>query len=406
MPEYFQKVISSFSDMYSANNPEGYINLSVAQNQLTSEMVANAWSRVPPIPKENLTYTAWAADPPCAEVVARFMSTHITRQPIRFDELIFTCGASGALDLLCFALCDPDEAVLIVGPGYRGFENDAAARAGVRITVADLDESDNYAVSADALERGWQRAGGDSSGIRGVIVCSPGNPTGEILSRATITEIVAWGRRRGLHIVFDELYALSTHGDLPFLSVAEVLNNELGDDVHILWALSKDLAASGLRFGVLLTHAKLLRERVARISLFCDVSRAAQWCVQHMLADERFVDRFLKENRVLLGKAYKLVTGWLDKDKVPYIPAHAGFFVWIDLGKWVEEPRSVASEMALWQRLLDCKVILSPGSECYGPDPGWFRICFAAVAEEELILAWERVRKNVLWKKGELSSSS
>lgn len=121
--------------------------------------------------------------------------------------------------------------------------------------------------------------------------------------------------------------------------------------------------------------------------------------MQHVLADQEFVENFLKENRAVLAKAYALVTGWLEEDKVPYVPAHAVFFVWVDLGKWMEGPRSAASEMALWQRLLDCKVILSPGTECYGPDPGWFRICFAAVPVEQLTIAWKRVRENVLWKK-------
>ncbi len=196
-----------------------------------------------------------------------------------------------------------------------------------------------------------------------------------------------------MHTVFDELYALSVHGNTKFCSVADALENELGEDVHIVWSASKDLCASGLRFGVVLSHSIALLACLSRISC---LSRMTQWAMQNLLADDLFVQTFLTVNRMRLAGAYKEFTALLDADDIPYVSAQAGFYVWVNLSKWMRGVPSRDSEMELWQRVLDCKVILLPGCECFSHVYGWFRVCFAAVRRNELVLAWNRIRKNVL----------
>ena len=54
-----------------------------------------------------------------------------------------------------------------------------------------------------------------------------------------------------MHTIVDEIYALSATED--FQSVLRVLDGKLGDDVHLVWSLSKDFGASGLRVGFVLS---------------------------------------------------------------------------------------------------------------------------------------------------------
>ncbi len=53
-----------------------------------------------------------------------------------------------------------------------------------------------------------------------------------MLEPAELTALVEWCRSKGIHLVSDEVYALSIHDGTPFTSVANV--TELGDDVHIV----------------------------------------------------------------------------------------------------------------------------------------------------------------------------
>ena len=54
-----------------------------------------------------------------------------------------------------------------------------------------------------------------------------------------MTSRSSWAESAGVHLVFDEIYALSVFGEAPFQSVAS-LRPELGPRVHIVWAFSKD----------------------------------------------------------------------------------------------------------------------------------------------------------------------
>lgn len=392
-PAYFQEALATAADAYTKENPRGCINLSIAENGLSRSMVADAIAKVPPVPSDHLVYTTAAGDPECLSAVARFLSRYITKTEIRPEQLVFTCGASAAIDLLTFALCDPSDAVLVMSPGYRGLQNDVSTRCGARILTADLSPKNSYSVDVPCLEAAWQKHKGEASGIRFCIICSPGNPVGDVLDVDTIRAIVAWARAKRIHVLFDELYALSVHGDATFVSVAEALDGLLGDDVHIVWSFSKDFCVSGLRFGAFVSQSHKLLSSMVPASFFSDVSRHGQWIAQHVLADETWLDTYIEENKRRLRACYEQIAKLLDEAQVPYIPAQAGFFVWIDLSKYMESPPSANSEMKLWRKMLQAGVLLSPGSELYFETFGWFRLCFAAAEDPEtMVVAWERVR--------------
>lgn len=73
----------------------------------------------------------------------------------------------------------------------------------------------------------------------------------------------------------DEIYALSTHKkqDHGFESVISVLENKLGNDVYMLWALSKDFGSSGFRVGTIYSQNEKFMEALSNLSIFSGVSR-------------------------------------------------------------------------------------------------------------------------------------
>ena len=103
-----------------------------------------------------------------------------------------------------------------------------------------------------------------------LLLTNPNNPLGVIYSPSTISSCIGWARdqNRGntVHVLVDEIYALSEFGSFgnkfeqQFVSAAKVLDNDLGDDVHILWGLSKDFGSSGFRCGFLYTQNDLVKQ--------------------------------------------------------------------------------------------------------------------------------------------------
>lgn len=79
--------------------------------------------------------------------------------------------------------------------------------------------------------------------------------------------------------------------------------------IHVIFGLSKDWCASGLRVGCLWTLNAQVQAAQQNISYFCEVSGIAEYMIAEMLEDLSFVDTYLKENARRLGGAYDTLAG-------------------------------------------------------------------------------------------------
>ncbi|MEM1010409.1 MAG: aminotransferase class I/II-fold pyridoxal phosphate-dependent enzyme, partial [Myxococcota bacterium] len=341
--------------------------------------------------------------PDARHAMASFLQRYITKTAVSKDHIILQNGACTVINSLATLLCDAEEHVMVFGPGYRGFEGDVKTHANANITVAHLDKhKDGSSLyppvhTVSAMQDALDQASADGNVVRAVIVCSPHNPTGELLDEQLIRDIVTWGRSNSLHVVFDELYALSVHDPkASFTSVAEVLQGDLGDDVHIVWSMSKDLCSSGMRLGALYSQNERLRMAcIINNSMFGWASRVAEWPVISLLSDFGWVDSFIAENNRRLREAYERSVEVLEKLNVPYVPASAGFFILADFRRFLPEATKEA-EHELFLKLWDAKVVVTPSAEFFASSYGFFRICFAAAKAEEMEVAWSRIRSVLL----------
>jgi aspartate/methionine/tyrosine aminotransferase len=125
-----------------------------------------------------------------------------------------------------------------------------------------------------------------------------------------------------------EIYGLSTfnNDDEPCFgsSIWEALEGNLQDDVHSVWALSKDFGSSGLRFGSLVTCNTGLLKSLSNISVFGGVSHLLQNIVAEALGDETFVDQYLEASREGLKEAYDVVTLTLEELGIPFVVPKSG----------------------------------------------------------------------------------
>jgi aspartate/methionine/tyrosine aminotransferase len=211
-----------------------------------------------------------------------------------------------------------------------------------------------------------------------------------VYTREQLQEVLDWSSRAGIHVVFDEIYALSVFGERAFVSAAS-LRAVLGPRVHVVWAFSKDFGASGLRCGVLWSENQAVLQAVDALAYWAACSGDTQFLLGRLVADREFVDAYILQMRDRLRAIHTLVREALERHHIAHIPAEAGFFVICDLRRWLDEP-SWAAEDRLWRRIVDeAKVNLTPGAACRIAEPGWFRLCFASVAPAAVLAGIGRI---------------
>ncbi|MGR3484740.1 MAG: pyridoxal phosphate-dependent aminotransferase [Paracoccaceae bacterium] len=288
------------------------------------------------------------------ELRAGIAALYADRYGVDLDpaRVIVTAGASGAFALSFAALFDPGDRVGLGLPCYPSYRQILRANAlrpvGIETTQATR----------------FQPSPGDVEGLDGLIVASPANPTGTMLSREELTGLVdACGDRTAL--ISDEIYHGLEFGRLGASAL------EVTDEVHVIGSFSKYWAMTGWRVGWLIVPEAHVRtvERLAQ-NLFICPSHAGQRLALHALDCEAecraMRDGYATSRRVLLDA---LAGAGIDR----VAPADGAFYVYADTS-------ALGPSIALSRRmLLEAGVAATPGVDF---DPargeGWMRFSYAA----------------------------
>jgi len=307
--------------------------------------------------------------------------------------------------------------VLIPSPYYSAFDSDLRAFCNLRRVLVPLDPDAGYELTVDALEDAYRRAQkATGRNPAALLLTNPHNPLGRIMSRKEMKAVLDWCVGKSMHLVSDEIYALSTFGERmqgsdpsskrkvdggsSFVSFAEISEGQLSDHVHILWGVSKDFGMAGVRVGVVWSQNGLLLEALRNASKFTSVSGPIQAMVADLISDDEFVDAYIIENtRRICNNCEILLTG-LDKLDISYVVPAAGMFVWVDFAPLLSLLETTSDsplsdlEGELHERLLnELHIVITPGASQHAAKPGLFRICYASVSLSMLEDAVARLSK-------------
>jgi len=371
----------------AAQNPDGYIGLCVAENRLVADLVAERLDRISMVPASVLGYDAMTGSVRFREQLGKFMGRTFLGRDFAPHQISVLAGAGSVLEILFHTLADPGDGILVPTPSYAGFWLDLELRDELRIVPVHCVADDGFKLTPAQLDRAVADAGRP---VKALLVTSPNNPLGTVSTPDEINEVLSWAESRGLHVVFDEIYALSVFGKRAFTSCASVLPS-LGEHVHIVWAFSKDFGASGLRCGVLVSENRAVNAAVDAFAYWACCSGHTQYLLGEMVSDDTWIDGYVSTMQGLLRDSHHRLTTLLLEGGIPYIPAEAGVFVLLDLRSFLTEPTREA-EHALWLRILDeAKVNFTPGSACHIGEPGFFRLCYAGLPTEAVEVGIRRI---------------
>ncbi len=151
-------------------------------------------------------------------------------------RVVVTPGASGALQLLMSVLIDPGDGVLLADPGYPCNRNFVHLVGGEPQSL-EVGADTGYQLSAALIEQNWQ------GNTRAVMVASPSNPTGTMLSRKELREIYQVVQQHAGFLIVDEIYQGLIYGAEGHTAL------EIGDDLFVINSFSKYYGMTGWRLG-------------------------------------------------------------------------------------------------------------------------------------------------------------
>lgn len=389
---------------HAEENPDGIIQLGLAENQLCLDLLQD-WLRSHPEAlvwnedqhltlKDVAPYQYSHGMPALKSVMASFLEDLMGRSmPFHADNIVLTAGATAAIEILAFCLGEAGDAFLVPSPYYPGFDRDIKWRNGIELVPVYCPSSDGFTISRAALEKAFNQTQRRGTTVRALLITSPGNPVGNILEADTLRSLFDFARDKHIHLISDEIYAASVY-EGNFVSATEILAS--GDYnpslVHIIYGLSKDFGIPGFRVGVLYTANDKILAAARNLTRFCTVSSHTQRLLVFLLQDKDFVMRFLEENKRRLRNRHNATLKGLQQAGIHCAESNGGLYCWVDM-RHLLMSSSVEAEKDLWKRLLyEVKINMTPGSACHYPEAGWFRLCFASVDEWTLDAALKRVQ--------------
>src|ERR1700737_48888 len=173
---------------------------------------------------------------------ADFASTY------RREETMASTGGKHALFNAIQVLVDHGDEVILPVPYWVSFK-DIVRYAGGNCVLLETDEAQGFRVTAEMIERLV------TPRTKLIILNSPSNPSGAVMSPEDLTEVVAMAAQRGIWVISDECYVYLNYTAKRF-SVGSL--NEYRDWMVIVGSLSKTYAMTGWRLGYALAPAKII----------------------------------------------------------------------------------------------------------------------------------------------------
>jgi len=286
------------------------------------------------------------------------------------SRVFITVGSSSAFMLAFFAAFDVGDRVALASPGYPAYRNILMA-LGIEVVDLPVDETTNFQPSPAMLD-------GLAAPVDGLIVASPSNPTGTMLTPQELDDLCRYCDRNGVRLISDEIYHGITYGTQVATAAAS------SETAVVINSFSKYFSMTGWRLGWMVLPEDLCRpvECLAQ-NLFISPPGISQYaalaafgCGDELDAN---VARYAENRRVLLEGLPK---AGIDR----LASADGAFYVYADVSHLTSDSADFCRRM-----LIEAGVAATPGIDF---DPGrghdFVRFSFAG-STEDMRRAVERI---------------
>jgi aspartate/methionine/tyrosine aminotransferase len=310
-----------------------------------------------------LGYTEALGIPSLRARIARHY-TETYRVPVSADRVIVTTGSSAGFILAFLAMFEPGDRVAIANPGYPPYRHILTA-LGCEPVLIETGAAARFAITGDSL-----RAAHARKPLAGVLVASPANPTGTMMTPQALADLIKVAEAEGIRVISDEIY----HG-LDYALPAETALR-LSECAVVINSFSKYFCMTGWRIGWMVAPEPLVRpiERLQG-NLAISVPTLSQIAAEAAFegkAEMEAIKRGYEDNRKILIEG--LPKAGLDT----FLPVDGAFYLYADVSKFSDDSFDFAKRL-----LEEAHVAATPGVD-FDPVNGrhFERFCYAGSAAD------------------------
>jgi aminotransferase len=256
-----------------------------------------------------------------AEKIRTFngVSVDPDRRPL---ELIITPGATGGIVGICHTYLRGASAIIF--EPYYPYHKKTLETCDARAEVVKL-RGDNLELDADELRRACREgvARADRP-LKAIIVCSPANPTGRVLSRQELQAILDCAEEFNLMLISDEVYEHFVLEPSDHVSLAS-LPGAFGRTITVS-SFSKSWAVSGWRLGYLFGPGEMVAKvsTLGNIYYVCTPTPLQHALARMLLADAGYYDKL----RADFARKREIMRGALEGVGFSVYPSRSSFYTW------------------------------------------------------------------------------
>ncbi len=184
-------------------------------------------------------YTSNHGSTSLRKLIAKYLDERYGTKYSPLEEMVVTVGASEALDLAFRAIMDPGDEVLVPAPSYVSYMPGVTFAGGVPVPIVTKEE-DNFILTPDAVEAAC------TDRTKAIVIPYPNNPTGAVMDRDQLKDLIDVIVKRGLLVISDEIYSELTYG-MKHTSIASF--PEIYPRCIVINGFSKAFAMTGWRLG-------------------------------------------------------------------------------------------------------------------------------------------------------------
>ncbi|GBD16595.1 Aspartate aminotransferase [bacterium HR26] len=293
------------------------------------------------------------------------------------EQIIVTPGGKAALFVSILALVGPGDDVVMFDPGWVSYEP-MVTIAGARCLHVPLDPAENYWISKEAIEAQLTPA------TRLMIVNSPNNPTGRVLTESELAAIAEVAQERDLLVISDEIYEKIVYDGHRHYSLASLPG--MAERTLTVNGFSKAYAMTGWRLGYVAGPAPLIKQimKVHSHSATCATSFVQWGAVAALEGPQDFIEQMVSA----WDRRRRLITERLNQIPGFRCPLPEGaFYAFPDVSGTGLSGQEVAARL-----IEEARVGVTPGDAFGEVGAGCIRLSFAE-SDDKIEAALDRIAR-------------
>ena len=242
----------------------------------------------------NLGYPRFEGTPRTRRALARLY------QNVDPEEIILCHGGTGANSTVCYTLLEETDNVVSIMPNYQQFFS-IPRSIGSELREVDLLIRDGYRLDLSQVRKAVD------GNTKAIMFTNPNNPTGSVMTREEMDELVEIARSVGAWIVCDEMYRGLDEEYMPSFA-------DLYDKAIVTASSSKIYSMAGTRVGWIVCHDPEMRKELFNWRSYDSICGGAfdEWIFAIAL---EHVDKIFERSRRIVESNKKVIDQWLDGNK-------------------------------------------------------------------------------------------